>query len=139
LRLNAKWSFTEMVAWVANWMHERGGSEAYKLLMHGYGISSHFIHADHRALDLVADRAGRKEDVRRTQEVAHAARLTTDMLLQSFMIGAGLLHANELRSTSSMDAAVGDFHRVLKSTDQFQEAFRQAITPTGSSGTSGQK
>lgn len=128
-RLNAKWSYTEMVAWVANWMHEKGGSEAYKLLMHGYGISSHFIHADHRSLDLVADRRGRREDVRRAQEVAHVARLTTDMLLQCSMIGVALLHANGIRSTASMDAAVSEFHRVLELTERFQQAFREAITP----------
>lgn len=85
--LNAKWSFTERVSWVDSQMAARGIPDITRIFMHRNGMSSHLIHADEQGIGLVQDRYERAEDVRVTLENAHAARLLSDRLSYSGMIG----------------------------------------------------
>jgi hypothetical protein len=57
--LEAKWSFSEIVEKLSK---EPIALAEVRALLHMYGTSSHLIHADAKALDLILDRATRPND-----------------------------------------------------------------------------
>jgi hypothetical protein len=83
--LKQKWSFSEMVRQLSEFNNDRLDLRHYKSLLHSYGLSSHLIHADQTAIDLVWDRKGREPHIRRMQEQAHFARLAASQVSLLFL------------------------------------------------------
>jgi Family of unknown function (DUF5677) len=73
--LKQKWSFSEMVRVLEKFSEPTLDLTKYGSLLHSYGISSHLIHADQTAMNLMTDRATRDPKERRLMERAHFARL----------------------------------------------------------------
>ena len=64
-QLKQKWSFSEMVGQLSEFHDERIDLRHYKSLLHGYGLSSHLIHADQTAINMFWDRQEREPSVRK--------------------------------------------------------------------------
>lgn len=84
-QIKQKWSFSEMVRQLSEVHNERIDLRHYKSLLHGYGLSSHLIHADQTAINVYWDRQERETHIRRLQEQAHFARLATSQVSILFL------------------------------------------------------
>lgn len=83
--LKQKWSFSEMAREITKFHHSGVDFRAYKSLLHSYGLSSHLIHADITALDLMGDRARRSPKEKELLERAHFARLAVEPTSMLFL------------------------------------------------------
>lgn len=88
--IEQKWSFSGIVEYLSAHAHEKFDLGNAKLLLHSYGMASHFVHADHNALDLLDDRRFRTPEDRIHVEAAHAARILTDQVSLAFLCLAAL-------------------------------------------------
>ena len=119
--IKQKWSFTEIVRKLTEF-HEPGlDLRGYKSLLHSYGLSSHLIHADQTAIDVVWDRAHREPAVRIAQERAHYARLATTQTAILFLCWRALVYATGIdsRNQDVVEALV----QVEKKAEVFHEEF----------------
>ncbi|BBL71547.1 DUF5677 domain-containing protein [Methylogaea oryzae] len=91
--LKQKWSFSEIVRELTNFQAGQLDLRKYKSFLHGYGISSHLIHADQTAMNLVWDRVRREPNERNTLERAHFARLSTDPVSVLFLCWRAMVFA----------------------------------------------
>lgn len=73
--LKQRWSFSEMSRALERFRDPTLDLTKYGSLLHSYGISSHLIHADKTAMNLMTDRATREPNERDLMERAHFARL----------------------------------------------------------------
>lgn len=73
--LKQKWSFSEMARVLEGFKEPSFDMTKYGSFLHSYGISSHLIHADQTAMNLMTDRAARDPNERGLMERAHFARL----------------------------------------------------------------
>jgi hypothetical protein len=75
-----KWSFSEIVKFLA--ANPPAGFDFRDMgpLLHGYGMASHLIHADESALDLMLDRRLRAPEELLKLERAHSCRIYSDLL-----------------------------------------------------------
>lgn len=96
--IKQKWSFTEMVRRLTEFNEQGLDLRGYKSLLHSYGLSSHLIHADQTAIELVWDRANREPAVRIAQERAHYARLATTQTAILFLCWRALVYATGIDS-----------------------------------------
>jgi hypothetical protein len=96
--IKQKWSFTEIVRKLTEFSEVGLDLRAYKSLLHSYGLSSHLIHADQTAIDIVWDRANRESSVRIAQERAHYARLATTQTSMLFLCWRALVYATGIDS-----------------------------------------
>jgi hypothetical protein len=55
------------------------------MLLHGYSNSSHTLHADCTGVSVVIERIHRQEDQRDAVELAHAARILSDITSLSYL------------------------------------------------------
>lgn len=106
-QMNQKWSFSEMVRQLSEFHDDRLDLRHYKSLLHGYGMSSHLIHADQTAVTLFWDRQSREPNIRKLQEQAHYARLATTQVSLLFLCWRAILFAmgidsKNLKPISSM-------------------------------------
>jgi Family of unknown function (DUF5677) len=93
--IEQKWSFGGIVEYLSEQADRKFDLGNAKLLMHSYGMASHFVHSDHNALELMEDRSLRSPEDRRLVEAAHAARILTDQTSLAFLCAAALsLHLN---------------------------------------------
>lgn len=98
--LKQKWSFSEIVKNLTKFNAKGLDLRGYKSLLHSYGLSSHLIHADQTAIELVWDRGNREETVRVAQENAHYARLATTQTSILFLCWRALVYATGTGSKS---------------------------------------
>ncbi|WP_319757299.1 hypothetical protein [Pseudomonas aeruginosa] len=98
--LKQKWSFTEMARILCDFHDDGLDLRGYKSFLHGYGISSHFIHADQTAMDLIWDRARRDPQERALLESAHFARLATEPVSILFLCWRAMVYATGIESSS---------------------------------------
>ncbi|WOC79104.1 DUF5677 domain-containing protein [Stutzerimonas frequens] len=98
--LKQKWSFTEMAKVLCEFHGEGLDLRGYKSFLHGYGVSSHFIHADQTAMDLVWDRARRSPQERELLENAHFARLATEPTSLLFICWRAMVYATGVDSSN---------------------------------------
>ena len=79
-RLEQKWSFSEILKYLA--ANSPAGFEMkyIEALSHSYGIASHLIHADEAALDLMLDRKLRPPDELAALAKAHVCRIFSDQV-----------------------------------------------------------
>ena len=96
--LKQKWSFTEMARVLCEFHDDGLDLRGYKSFLHGYGISSHFIHADQTAMDLIWDRATREPQERALLERAHFARLATEPVSILFLCWRAMIYATGVES-----------------------------------------
>ncbi|AXP04825.1 hypothetical protein DZG01_18350 [Pseudomonas fluorescens] len=97
--LKQKWSFTEMARVLCEFHDDGLDLRGYKSFLHGYGISSHFIHADQTAMDLIWDRATREPQERALLENAHFARLATEPVSILFLCWRAMVYATGIDSS----------------------------------------
>jgi hypothetical protein len=77
-RIAGEWSFTQMVDAIS----KAGipGLENFTVLLFGYATSSHLIHQDADALNLIRDRTEREQERREAIELAHGAHELNNLL-----------------------------------------------------------
>ncbi|SFH18562.1 DUF5677 domain-containing protein [Pseudomonas sp. NFACC45] len=97
--LKQKWSFTEMARVLCEFHDEGLDLRGYKSFLHSYGISSHFIHADQTAMDLIWDRATREPQEIALLERAHFARLATEPVSILFLCWRAMVYATGVESS----------------------------------------
>lgn len=108
--LEQKWSFGGILEYLSEHADKRFDLGNAKLLLHVYGMASHFAHSDHNALDLMEDRRRRPPEERRLVEAAHASRILTDQASIAFLCAAALcLH---------LDAALKDKKSLLSEVEE---------------------
>lgn len=73
--LEQKWSFTEIIGFLANNSPDDFDLRDATGLLHMYGQQSHLIHADESALDLMLDRELRNPEERELLACAHVSRI----------------------------------------------------------------
>ena len=61
--LKQKWSFSEMVREITCYNSKKLDLRKYSSLLYSYNLSSHFIHADHTAIELTWDRNNNRESL----------------------------------------------------------------------------
>nr|WP_295969108.1 DUF5677 domain-containing protein [uncultured Xanthomonas sp.] len=93
--LKQKWSFSEMARALEKFNEPLLNLTSYCSLLHSYGLSSHLIHADQTALDLMHDRAVRPPQERQLLENAHFARLAVDQTALFFVCWRAMAYALE--------------------------------------------
>lgn len=91
--LQQKWSFSEIARALEKINEPALNLSSYGSLLHSYGISSHLIHADQTAMDLMYDRASRDEEERVLLERAHFARLASGQTELFFLCWRAMEHA----------------------------------------------
>ena len=79
-RLERKWSFFEIVEALAECRLKGRKIHNIRSFLHVYGMASHLVHSDCKALDLVTDRTLREPDELTLLEDAHVARIATDVV-----------------------------------------------------------
>jgi hypothetical protein len=120
-QLKQKWSFSEMVKQLSGFENDAIDLRDYKSLLHGYGLSSHLIHADQTALDVLWDRQRREPHIRKMQEEAHFARLATTQVSMLFLCWRAIVVATGFDSKNpelikcllAMQASADVFHRAF--------------------------
>ncbi|WP_331275357.1 MULTISPECIES: DUF5677 domain-containing protein [Pseudomonas] len=97
--LKQKWSFSEMARVLCDF-HKNGlDLRGYKSFLHGYGMSSHLIHADQTAMDLIRDRSTREPQERALLERAHFAGLATEPVSILFLCWRAMVYATGVESS----------------------------------------
>lgn len=87
--IEKKWSFTGLIESLNEVLP--GGAEVNnRVFLHSYGLASHLLHADHRALDLMLDRSMRPKNELRQLEAAHGCRIHSDLAHLGFLCVLGL-------------------------------------------------
>jgi len=77
-QLEQKWSFSEMVKVLSN--SDIQGFDMIVALYYGYSLSSHLTHQDGDGIGLIWDRNNRDTKRREALELAHGARLISDII-----------------------------------------------------------
>jgi hypothetical protein len=120
-RLKQKWSFSEMVGELSEFHNAHIDLRHYRSLLHNYGLSSHLIHADQTAIDLLRDRQRREPHVRNLLERAHFARLATTPVTMLFLCWRAVAFATDFdsrnftisRSLMALNKKADVFHRAF--------------------------
>jgi hypothetical protein len=120
-QLKQKWSFSEMVKQLAEFHDDRLDLRHYRSLLHGYGLSSHLIHADQTAITIFWDREGREPSIRKMQEQAHFARLATTQISLLYLCWRAIAFATGFDSKNpepterlvALDEHADAFHRAF--------------------------
>ncbi|TXM93737.1 hypothetical protein FV222_22040 [Methylobacterium sp. WL103] len=79
-RLEKKWSFTEIISVLEARSLKGKPLKGIKSLLHMYGSSSHLIHADKFAMDLMHDRATRPAEELIFLKAGHVSRIMSDQV-----------------------------------------------------------
>ncbi|MGJ7614833.1 MULTISPECIES: DUF5677 domain-containing protein [unclassified Variovorax] len=110
--LKQKWSFSEIVRVLEKVDEPTLDLTGYGSLLHSYGLSSHLIHADQTAMDLMYDRATRDPGAKLLQERAHFARLAVAQTSLFFLCWRAMEHATGgNRKERSLDEALDALHQ----------------------------
>lgn len=113
--LKQKWSFSELVRELKKVDEETLNLTGYESFLHGYGLSSHLIHADQTAINLHFDRLGRDESERHLLECAHFARLAVEQTSLFFLCCRAMEHSlGVLHITRDVVMRLLDLHEASK-------------------------
>lgn len=118
-QLEQKWSFSEIIRSLSN--AGVPGLEAMHTLAYGYGMASHLVHQDADAMGIIWDRRQREDERRIPLEIAHAARLISDLIVMA-MLRATMtykLHNQETKPAQDLYQA----YQVIQ--DELSEAITQ--------------
>jgi len=115
--LEKKWSFGEMVQELSNSKIE--GFDTLIAAYYGYSLSSHLIHQDGDGIGLIWDRNNRDTARRTSLELAHGARLISDVLSLNMLrtrlyfqfYGIGTVSMQELSNTyEAIQKEIGEYY-----------------------------
>lgn len=123
-QLKQKWSFSEMVKELSEFHNDRIDLRLYKSLLHGYGLSSHLIHADQTAINMFWDRLEREPRIRKLQEEAHFARLATTQVTMMLLCWRAIVFATGFDSKNQ--EPVKHLMALNKNADVFHKAFAES-------------
>ena len=119
--LKQKWSFSEIVRVLENFREPTLNLSKYGSLLHSYGLSSHLIHADQTAMNLMRDRATRAPHIRQLQERAHFSRLAVEQTSLLFICWRAMEHA--IGSTRVKKELVEDLLSLHAESDKYHHDF----------------
>lgn len=121
-QLEQRWSFSEILGALKGGRLGNAPLVGIDALAHIYGMSSHFAHANSRALDLLEDRATRGSDLLHL-EVGHICRMLTDMVsITSFSLF--LSERSWVDDNKMPEPLAAAFRAMLESTKPFQAGFQ---------------
>ena len=123
--MSRRWSFTEMVEAIdASPEFSHSPTGPFRNLLHNYGLSSHLIHCDQRAVDLMVDRLQRPPQELELLEQVHLHRLLSDVRLCWFLLARAASIAAG-KSSPKLEAAVEAFLGLLTLRQDLDEAYRE--------------
>lgn len=121
-QLEQRWSFSEILAALKSGRLGNAPLIGIEALAHIYGMSSHFAHANSRALDVLEDRATRDSDLLQL-EVGHVCRMLSDMVsITSF--GLFLSERSWAGGDEMPDPLAAALRAMSESTKPFQAEFK---------------
>jgi Family of unknown function (DUF5677) len=121
-KIEQKWSFTEIVKFLAENAPDNFDMSAVTGMLHTYGLASHLIHADDAALDLMLDRKMREPDELIILSVAHVSRIFSDQA--SLWLFSALALAHRFGKRDSLNEKVIEkCGRVYKLVDPISKKF----------------
>jgi hypothetical protein len=113
-QLEQKWSFSEMIKTLSS--SDIKGFDTLIAAYYGYSLGSHMTHQDGDAISLKWDRNRRGTDRRTAIELAHGARLISD-ILSLFFLRLGLYINLYKISDEKMKMVYSEFAKLQKQTD----------------------
>ena len=121
-QLEQRWSFSEILEALRSGRLGNAPLVGIEALAHIYSMSSHFAHANSRALDLLEDRATRGSDLLQL-EVGHICRMLSDMVsTTSFSL---FLSERSWAGCNQMpEPLAAAFRAMSESTKPFQAEFK---------------
>jgi hypothetical protein len=125
--LEQKWSFSEIIRDVERFMESELDVAKARSLAHGYGISSHLIHADQTGVMLPGDRDSRQPIEREKITRAHTARLLSDQLSFIALVAVAVAFATN-QPRKPVFELMQSFEVLFKKFADFGEAFRGEIS-----------
>jgi len=116
-----KWSFSEMARALTSVHRKEIDLRLYGSLLHTYAMSSHLIHADQTAMNLVWERRGRLPHERDALVAAHSARLITDPVsllficwrALAFAVGVPAKNENVVRALLDLQKRADVYHKAF--------------------------
>ncbi len=121
-QLEQRWSFSEILGALKGGRLGNAPLVGIDALAHIYGMSSHFAHANSRALDLLEDRATRGSDLLQL-EVGHLCRMLSDMIsITSFSLF--LSERSWVGGNKMPEPLSAAFQAMSESTKPFQVEFQ---------------
>jgi len=121
-----KWSFTAMVGEISKFNKNGLNLHAYNNFLHGYGLSSHLIHADQTAIGLIWDRNHREQEEYIALTNAHMARLLTDSVGLLAMCWKSIAYALDTRDLNP--EVMNSIVSLLNASDIFHSNFATTQT-----------
>jgi hypothetical protein len=109
--LERRWSFTELVASLSR--SDLPGAPQFSAMLHGYTMSSALIHKSGEGVALVMERATRESDRRDAIELAHGARLISDVLELASLRAFSLLRLRNIPQDRHLESRA--CHSTLRS------------------------
>lgn len=86
LKLEQKWSFTEMLSSISKEFHGKP-FEMLVALSHNYRMGSHVLHGDETGILIIKERNSRNQDEREIAERGHYLRILSDCFAYCLLIG----------------------------------------------------
>jgi hypothetical protein len=117
-QLERKWSFSEMVKVLSN--SDIKGFDTLVATYYGYSLSSHLIHQDGDGIGLIWDRNRRESERRVALEIAHGARLISDILSLA-MLRTGLYLRFYGLGTESMELLSRYFQDIQQEANKYYD------------------
>lgn len=82
-RVETKWGFTGLIVQLSK--EEFPAADLFVMLLHGYSMASHYLHADYTGVCTALERDCREQDKRNAVYIAHAARIISDIFWMSYL------------------------------------------------------
>lgn len=125
--LTQKWSFSEMVRVLRAVHRKEIDLRPFGALLHTYAVSSHLIHADRTAMNLIWERSERPAQERDALVAAHTARLITEPVSLLFICWRALAFAIGVSAVS--ERAVQGLLELQRKADVHHKAFAESQRP----------
>lgn len=119
--LAQKWSFSEMARVLRTVHREEIDLRPFSGLLHTYAVSSHLIHADQTAMNLIWERRERPPEERGALVAAHTARLITEPVsllficwrALAFAVGVPARNETAVRALLDLQRRADVYHKVF--------------------------
>jgi len=119
--LQQKWSFSEMTRTLSNFHRNEIDLRAFGSFLHTYAVSSHLIHADQTAMNLIWERRERPAQERDALVVSHKARLIVEPVsilficwrALAFAVGVPAYNENAVRALLNLQKRSDVYHKAF--------------------------
>jgi hypothetical protein len=119
--LTQKWSFSEMARVLRGFHRQEIDLRLFGSFLHTYAVSSHLIHADQTAMNLIWERRERPNQERDALVAAHAARLITEPVSLLFICWRALAFA--VGVSAENEKVVRGLLALQRNADVYHKAF----------------